>query len=985
MRMIHKSKFQKVRYIFTSAILCGFFLFISIQAQDNPLTTGAPEDRVLTAQNFHQWGAVSLFHGLPSDRVHAVAQDKNGVMWFGTDNGLAKYDGRRVQAVNLPRLNAEKILAIEIDEKGALWIGTDAGAARFVNGDFYPIEETLGKSIVSIAETAGGKIVLASGDGQIFQLFQNAKNDLAVKTILPQPLFSRNVEKSSKLTSFASIGKNFIVGTFGHGLIMIENGEDREIFSRPRPYFVNVLQKDNNGDLWFGAEVRRNDGGLYYAKNIERPEKINGETGTVAALAFDANNDLWIGTTERGVYHFRGRQQLEHYTFENTAGGLRSNNIYTVFVDRENVVWFGTDKGICRFDASSPFDENISDDKNSNFVRALHQTRSGKIFAGTNRGLFILENGKWQKVPNFESKPIYASAENAAGDLLIGTASGLYTLDNTQLTAEDVRAVQNFQGKTYAALFGRGVVRKAGENETLIFSNDLPTSLHADHEKLWIGTAKDGVFLFDGKAVSAEKALDNLRGAAVWDIDGDRENGLWFATERGLFLFKNNELKAVTTDAARDVLVSKNGDVWSATTDNGLSHLKFDAEFGWMTSNLSVEQGLPSQTIFALLPIENENIFIGTNRGVARYAPSRIAPLIIPTRVLSQRLYNADELRRGIKLDYPQNTLTVEVTALSSRTFPEQFQYAFTLKNGKDEIINQKLSRDSQFLMDNLPPDNYTVVIRAFDKDLLSSAPLVFEFSVDKAPFPWTSTALAVLLAIALVALVWAIIERWRITKRNRELAAARFDLANEAERERRRIARDLHDQTLADLRNLMMMSDRIPVAATSEENLNFRAEIEGVSNEIRRICEDLSPSVLENVGLTAALEFLLSHTFTQTDKEFKYIFECDEGLEERLVLPMNVQMQIYRIAQEVLNNIARHSEAELVEMKISDSVEENFNLKIENDGRDFDADRARKGRGLSNIKSRANLIDAEVSWQKIEERIVFSLSKKFDNLKSKI
>ena len=983
--MIPNSRFQTFDYLFLPAILFGLFLLISIKAQDVSLAEIPAEDNLSSAQNFHQWGAVSLFHGLPSDTIRAVTQDKDGVMWFGTDNGLAKYDGRRVQAINLQGLNAEKILALKVDKKGTIWIGTDAGAARFSNGQFYPIEETFGKSIVAIIETADGKIVLASDDGQIFQLFQNTENVFIVQTVLPQPLFSGNEEKSSKLTSLSASGEKFIIGTFGHGLAIIENSEMQEIFSRPRPYFITALQKDDNGDLWFGAQVRRSDGGLYYAKDVERPEKIADETGTVAAIAFDLQNDLWIGTTERGAYHFRGRQRLEHFTFENTAGGLRSNNIYTVFVDRENVVWFGTDKGVCRFDASSPFNQTISDDKNSNFVRTFYQSKDGKIYAGTNHGLFVFENENWLPIENLERKPVYAIAEDSAGNLLIGTSGGLFTLANKQLASEDTRAIENFQGKTYIALFGRGIEQIEGENRTLIFSNDLPTSLHADGEKLWIGTAKDGVFSFDGKAVSAEKSLEKLRGAAVWDIDGNSENGLWFAAERALFLLKNGELNAVTNDAARDVFVSKSGDVWSATVGSGLFHLKFDEQFGWMSANLSIEQGLPSPSVFALLPVENDNILIGTTRGVSRYAPSRNVPLIIPTRILSLRLHNLNEMREGINLVYPQNTLTVEVTALSSRTFPEQFQYAFTLKNGKNEIINKKLSHDSQFLMDNLPPDVYTAEIRAFDKDLQTSAPLIFQFSVAKAPFPWTSTLLAVLLAIALIALVWAIVERWRITKKNRELAAARFDLANEAERERRRIARDLHDQTLADLRNLMMMSDKLPPTETSEEKQDFRTEIEAVSNEIRRICEDLSPSVLENVGLTAALEFLLSHTFTQTDKKFEYKFTCEEGLEERLDLPPNAQMQIYRIAQEVLNNISRHSEAKFVEMKISDSAEDNFILKIENDGRDFDAEKAKKGRGLSNIKSRANLIEAEVSWQKLDGKIVFSLLKNSANPKSKI
>ncbi len=974
--MISNFRLKKINRLFLSVIFCVLCFLVLIKAQEVPLTENLAEDNAPSAQNFHQWGAVSLFHGLPSDTIRAVTQDKDGVMWFGTDNGLAKYDGRRVQAVNLEGMNAEKILALKIDTKGALWIGTDAGAARFSNGQFYPIEETFGKSIVSVSETEYGKIIFGSDDGQIFQLSQNAENNFVVETILPQPLFIENNEKSLKLTSLSTIGDKFILGTFGYGLMSVEQAETQEVISRPRPYFVTALQKDNNGDLWFGAQVRRNDGGLYFAKDVERPNKIADETGTVAALAFEANNDLWIGTTERGAYHFRGTERLEHFTFENTAGGLRSNNIYTVFVDRENVVWFGTDKGVCRFDASSPFNQTISDDKNSNFVRTLYQTKDGRIIVGTNRGLFTFENGNWRSNEIFERKPVYAIAEDSAENLLIGTSVGLFNLDNKQLATENTRAIENFQGKIYAALFGRGIEQIEGEKRTLIFSNDLPTSLYVDGENLWIGTAKDGIFLFNGKAVEAEKSLEKLRGTAVWDIDGNSENGLWFATERGLFLFKNGELKTVTNEAARDVYISKSGDVWSATVGSGLLHLKFDEQFGWMTANLSVEQGLPSPSVFALLPVENENILIGTTRGTARYAPSQNAPLIIPTRILSQRLHSADELRAGINLAFPQNTLTVEVTALSSRTFPEQFLYAFTLKNGKNEIINKKLSHDSQFLMDNLPPDNYTVEIRAFDKDLQSSAPLNFQFSVGKAPFPWTSTALAVLLAIALIALVWAIIERWRITKKNRELAAARFDLANEAERERRRIARDLHDQTLADLRNLMMMSDKLPTIETTEERPDFRTEIEAVSNEIRRICEDLSPSVLENVGLTAALEFLLSHTFTQTDRKFAYKFTCEEGLEERLDLPPNVQMQIYRIAQEVLNNIARHSEANFVEMKITDSAEDNFNLKIENDGRDFDAEKAKKGRGLSNIKSRASLIEAEVSWQKLDGRIVFSLLK---------
>jgi signal transduction histidine kinase len=282
--------------------------------------------------------------------------------------------------------------------------------------------------------------------------------------------------------------------------------------------------------------------------------------------------------------------------------------------------------------------------------------------------------------------------------------------------------------------------------------------------------------------------------------------------------------------------------------------------------------------------------------------------------------------------------------------------------------------------MEALSPGNYRVTARAFSKDLVASEPMTFGLSVGRSPFPWTSTALAILLALALLALLWAILERRRIVltsaalvAANRELAGARLDLANEAERERRRISRDLHDQTLADLRHLLLMSDQLPSNgdATGKDQLDpavLRKEIESISQEVRRICEDLSPSVLQNVGFAAALEFALAHAMQDAppDKRFSYEFACDDALEDRAKFPPNVQMQIYRIVQEALNNICRHAAATLVKMNVTASPQGDFLLQITDDGRQFDHDATSAGRGLANMRARASLIGAEISWKKI-------------------
>ncbi|HEV2801667.1 MAG TPA: two-component regulator propeller domain-containing protein [Pyrinomonadaceae bacterium] len=1011
---------------------CGFVSLAQNESDTSRAVETLNEDSSVRVKNLHQWGAVSSFHGLPSDRVRAIAQDRAGVMWFGTDQGLARYDGRRVQAVVSEGLPAGRVLALKVDADGILWVGTETGAAQFLDNDFRSITEIAGKAVAAIHAPETGRVILSTAQGLIFECRRNTDAALSVKQIPDEPLASADVDQPGALaiTSLAMHDGKLLAGTQSRGLLSIEGDEAKEFLHRP--FFINALATAAGGRLWIGARAKRDESGLYMANDPAHPSKIDVSTGTVTALELDERGDLWVGTAGRGAFRYRGTQQLDHFTFEGTAGGLRSDDIYVIFIDREGVVWFGTDRGVCRYDPRSPRIENVSEDKQSNFVRTLYQTRDGQLLCGTNRGLFIYdaEAARWLPVQGLANRTIHTVAEDSAGKLLVGSSSGLYVnvnlkgsegadyqhaitavetdseAEQQQQPTESVRAIRIFQGKTHIASYGRGVERVEGERRLLVWPVASPdarlknvTSLHTDgNDRLWIGTAENGVFIFDGREAKQDGALETLRGSPVWAIDGTRDGGLWFATARGLYSYRAGELRLVTPDTdVRSVVAGNPGGtsvlkgVWCATAGGGLLHIVADAEFGTLVSRLDVEQGLPSQKAFAILPLRDggsgaESLLIGTNRGVVRYSPGNTLPLLLPTRILSRRLHQPEEMRAGINLDYPQNSLALEVAALSSRTFPEQFQYAFLLRDAAGSIIKKKLSPDSQFLIENLRPGQYQVEVRAFSKDLLASTPLNFNFNVAKAPFPWTTVALSVLLVLVLVALVWAIVEHRRIarastalSRANRELASARLDLANEAERERRRIARDLHDQTLADLRHLLMLIDQLPTAANAPqanghgatlEAATFRSEIEGVSNEIRRICEDLSPSVLENVGLTAAIEWALTNAASShvaPNCKFEYEFVCDEELEAQLDLAPAVQMQVYRIAQEVLNNICRHASATRVRLSVTNSDEASFVMIIEDDGRGFDAQtrRGRKGRGLANIRARASLIEADASWEK--------------------
>ncbi len=163
--------------------------------------------------------------------------------WFATDGGLARYDGRRINAINADGLPNGRVLALKTDESGALWIATDNGAARMWNGRFDPIKETAGKVITAIVTPQRDRAILASESGQIFdcqeQKWRNPSSlavtdaerqtvvTFTVRTIPDQPLQSSDKDHPGllKITSLAMIGEKLYAGTQSRGVLSIENGE----------------------------------------------------------------------------------------------------------------------------------------------------------------------------------------------------------------------------------------------------------------------------------------------------------------------------------------------------------------------------------------------------------------------------------------------------------------------------------------------------------------------------------------------------------------------------------------------------------------------------------------------------------------------------------------------------------------------------------------------------------------------------------------
>lgn len=181
------------------------------------------------------------------------------------------------------------------------------------------------------------------------------------------------------------------------------------------------------------------------------------------------------------------------------------------------------------------------------------------------------------------------------------------------------------------------------------------------------------------------------------------------------------------------------------------------------------------------------------------------------------------------------------------------------------------------------------------------------------------------------------------------------------AEDERRRIARDLHDQTLADLSNVLRTIQEIKKNSECRDAFeNLERRLQGAINNLREVMDDLHPQTLDVLGLTAALEaHLESH---ENDLNIETNFFASAVAEE-LDLPKQTQLQLYRIASEAVHNVYKHADATRLEFTL-DCTDTDLILMVEDNGKGFEARPDSSGRGVRNLQERARIIGAKLKWK---------------------
>jgi diguanylate cyclase (GGDEF)-like protein len=591
--------------------------------------------------------------GLPNASVSGIVQDKTGYLWFGTQGGLARYDGysfklfERVpfDAASLPHNQVQTLYL----DGGSLWVGTYGGLARldlaterFKNYVHDPGDElSLSNDVVTCAaRDSHGSLWVGTLSGlnrldEPTGKFERFLNDPADPRSLPA-----NVVRALEVDGAGRLW----VGTSGGGLALFDP-ESRTFRSYRKGAaggrslmsdYVMSIDEDSAGYLWLGTWY----GGL------SRFDPSTGESLNVA-LADDrvyvvsAAEDgvVLAGTWGGGLFEYDASTgKVERYRSTGTSGSLSHDVVYSMLEDRSGDAWIGTNGGgVCRlarsrrsFGAITASPDGMPQGK----VYSVLRDERGYLWVGVyNAGLARRDpnTGAWRRYRhdpgNARSLPndiVNCLFEDSSGALWAGTNDGLARYD---------RASDSFS-----------VFRPEPGRADSLSSEIVYSIAQAPGGDLWIGTFRTGLDRWDSSSgrfehyASDPKDRSSLSDNLVNALETDSEGRLWVGTNKGLdlledgrfrrYLYEPSRTSGISSDSVRTLFLDSKGAMWIGTAGGGL--MRYEAETDSFIS-YTKRDGLPSNTVVRILEDGGGDLWIATQAGLVIYDRSagRFRPMSV--------------------------------------------------------------------------------------------------------------------------------------------------------------------------------------------------------------------------------------------------------------------------------------------------------------------------------------------------------------------
>ncbi len=644
-------------------------LMFTILGENQPGFTQSVKRKIIKANDsfdsniFSNSGTRITFQSFPHNfeynGVRCILKDHKGYMWFGTVDGLIKFDGINTYVyehnpVDPTSLRHNNINALVEDSIGRLWIGTSKGL------NLYNREKDNFISIGNLSEN-------------INRLNTNYISALCI-------------DKNSLLW----------VGTFGDGVNVYHPDKqkvDHYSYDIDDPNSISsnritCIAADSNNKVWLGTQnglnlfLKENDGFRHFY--VEEGNSTSLSNNNVSALNFDFDGNLWIGTRGGGLNKLLnqdGKFKFKRYVEESQAGSLSNNFVLSLITDIDGSLWIGTENGgLNRLIENKDYfevyqvEEGNSFSISSNSIWSLYCDTEGRIWIGTsNKGINVIDD-EFNKFELYQKNIVYTVSsltnndvkgfsEDKEGNVWIAMDGGgickfnpatkqfsnkiFNSGENKYLANNAIQAIlydsdENLWVGTWAGGLDRldknGIWIGNYELESKLGSgnNNVMTLVEDSKKNIWVGTAGSGLFHYNKTKSKFDQILCTNQSSVLKSFSyvtsflEDSEGLYWIGTLNGLIKaeYDNNgnlycqeiiagmEEGSISSNMIDVIFEDSHGRIWLGTADYGLNlYNKLDGS----SKVFQRDDGLPSNVIRGILEDDDGFLWITTNKGVSQF------------------------------------------------------------------------------------------------------------------------------------------------------------------------------------------------------------------------------------------------------------------------------------------------------------------------------------------------------------------------------
>jgi len=881
--------------------------------------------------HFERFG---LADGLSQGTIRCIAQDRQGFLWFGTQDGLNRYDGHNFHTFRYSPADAgsvpnNSIAALLVDRQGTLWVATTGGGVA----TFSPATQRFTRHPLSDPNASA---LFEAPDGTLWAGSQfGGLHRWNGQSFVAYPLPGVDT-----MAIQAGPGSQLLLTTrYSGGLAFTPSTGVAAPADVPMAWLA-----DPSGGAWQATAtglLRREPDGTALTYQHDRIDPRSLSSNDIRSILIDRSGTFWAGTRN-------GLNRLSPVS--RRFGTFRRAGVRSFYEAPNGELWVGTDNELEHQDPKSGEFTTVAPGL---VVYALQPGAGNTLWLGTAAGLVEFSPPSQRRAPLLPSEVIYQIAVTPR-ELWLGARGGLYHVELPS------RRITHY--------------RHDPADPASLAGNDIRALVLNPDGTLWLGTRQFGLDHFNPQTKQFTHHRhdaanpETLSGDAIYTLLRTPSGDLWVGTTAGLSYFQTatrtatrySTLNGLPNDTINAVLPGLPGQIWVAT-NLGLSC--FDPATRSFR-NFTVNHGLQANEFngaAALLAPASGYLYFGGISGFNRFRPAALSertfqPPVVLTGFYKLGVSVADfNPAQPVRLSWRDPMISFEYAALDFAA-PLQLRYAYLLE-GFDADWRETNRRLATYT--NLDPGTYTFRVRATNADG-AWGPHQATVVVTIVPPPWQTWWFRSLVAAALAAAVF-LLYRARVRRFVQAQAAqeafSRLLLASQ-EAERKKIAAELHDslgQNLIVIRNHALLGLAQPHLPTLPRLQEIADSASLAIDEVREIATNLRPQQLERLGLTSALRAIVNRAAAASPIRFNTNLAPIDGL-----VAKDDEIHLYRIVQEAINNILKHSHATEASLTLTPSPT-SLRLEIRDNGRGFDAHAQSHtaGLGLSSLAERARILHA--------------------------